>query len=114
MVRYMELDRCFRDTRKIYHIDDLVEAGMVCFEQCPRLKGMEWFSPLFDAIVSRRVVHVTYHRFGHPSRLRIVHPSQQLLSRDADSMTFELTVTLNHEFEAKLLPFLPNIKIISP
>lgn len=311
MVRYMELDRCFRDTRKIYHIDDLVEAvnkvlenyngtsvserqiredirfmqreagwaillrnwmdghqkiyryvdtdftiqekllsqreaqllgdtvqllsrfeglpqldwmnellarlrtyfhlgnteaGMVCFEQCPRLKGMEWFSPLFDAIVSRRVVHVTYHRFGHPSRLRIVHPyqlrqnngrwnlvgkeerlmprleyvmlpldriddvvitteevkwkredlgidryledvvgisvnpeskperivlkvgypdaeylltkplhpSQQLLSRDAESMTFELTVTLNHEFEAKLLPFLPNIKIISP
>ena len=26
MVRYMELDRCFRDTRKQYHMDDLVEA----------------------------------------------------------------------------------------
>ena len=26
MVRFMELDRCFRDTRKQYHMDDLVEA----------------------------------------------------------------------------------------
>ena len=26
MVRYMELDRCFRDTRKQYHMEDLVEA----------------------------------------------------------------------------------------
>ena len=181
MVRYMELDRCFRDTRKIYHMEDLVEAvnkvlenyngtcvserqiredirfmqrdagwgiklrnwmdghqkiyryvdtnfsiqeqllsqreaqllgdavqvlsrfeglpqvdwmdellgrlrtyfhlgntevGMISFEQNPGLKGMRWYATLFDAIVSRRVVHVTYHRFGHPKRLRIIHPYQ--------------------------------------
>ncbi len=187
MVRYMELDRCFRDTRKIYHMEDLVEAvnkvledyngtsvserqiredirfmqreagwaielrdwmdghrkiyryvdtdftiqekllsqreaqllgdavqvlsrfeglpqldwmnellarlrtyfhlgnteaGMVSFEQNPRLRGMEWFTTLFEAIVSRRVVIVKYHRFGHPSRERIVHPYQLKQNRN--------------------------------
>ena len=56
MVRYMELDRCFRDTRKIYHIDDLVEAVNKVLEN--------------------------------------------------------YNGTLNHEFEAKLLPFLSNAEIL--
>lgn len=53
------------------------EEGMVAFAQNPDLVGlMEWFSPLFDAIVKHQVVEVDYHRFGRPTRTRTIHPYQ--------------------------------------
>ena len=38
----------FEDT---FHLNNLPN-GVVCFAQNPYLKGMNWFSPLYDAIES--------------------------------------------------------------
>ena len=51
-------------------------SGSVAFAQNPDLKGIELFSPLFDAIVKKQVLSVKYHRFGKPSSVRIIHPYQ--------------------------------------
>ena len=48
----------------------------VAFAHNDLLIGLRWFEPLFDAINKRQVVEVDYHRFGKPSRKRIVHPYQ--------------------------------------
>ena len=51
-------------------------SGSVAFAQNPDLKGIELFSPLFDAIVKKQVLSVKYHRFGKPYSVRIIHPYQ--------------------------------------
>lgn len=58
-----------------FQLDGTV-SGSVAFAQNPDLKGIELFSPLFDAIVKKQVLSIKYHRFGKPSSVRIVHPYQ--------------------------------------
>ena len=48
----------------------------VAFAHNDLLEGLRWFEPLFHAINKRQVVEVEYHRFGKPTRKRIVHPYQ--------------------------------------
>lgn len=58
-----------------FQLDGTV-SGSVAFAQNPDLKGIEFFSELFDAIVKKEVVTIHYHRFGKPFRSRIIHPYQ--------------------------------------
>ena len=58
-----------------FQLDGTV-SGSVAFAQNPDLKGIELFSPLFNAIVKKQVLSIKYHRFGKPSSVRIVHPYQ--------------------------------------
>lgn len=58
-----------------FQLDGTV-SGSVAFAQNPDLKGIEMFSPLFDAIVKKQVLSIQYHRFGKPASIRIIHPYQ--------------------------------------
>lgn len=46
----------------------------VHFSQCEKLIGLSFFTPLYEALRNERVLEITYHRFGQPSRKRVVHP----------------------------------------
>lgn len=50
--------------------------GIVSFAQNPYLKGINHFAPLFDCIVNKSVLHITYHKFRKPSEVREIHPYQ--------------------------------------
>lgn len=50
--------------------------GIVSFAQNPYLQGMHHFAPLFDCIVNKSVLHITYHKFRKQSEVREIHPYQ--------------------------------------
>lgn len=50
--------------------------GIVSFAQNPYLRGMRHFAPLFNHIVNKSVLNVTYHKFRKPSVVREIHPYQ--------------------------------------
>ena len=52
------------------------KASYVSFSQNENLRGLKYFTPLYDAIASQRVVSLEYHKFGSPSYERIIHPYQ--------------------------------------
>ena len=52
------------------------KASYVSFSQNEDLKGLKYFTPLYDAIASQRVVSLVYHKFGCSSYERIIHPYQ--------------------------------------
>lgn len=53
-----------------------IRPGTVRFSHNPYLSGMKWYGQLFESIVKKVVVELTYHRFGRPTRKRVVHPYQ--------------------------------------
>jgi predicted DNA-binding transcriptional regulator YafY len=69
------LDETLARLRQTFQLDDEV-AGTVSFQQNPYLGGLKWFGQLFDAIVKKEVLNVTYHHFGKKPRVRQVHPYQ--------------------------------------
>ena len=69
------MDEVFVRLKDSFQLDGTVSGG-VAFAQNPDLKGIELFSPLFDAIVKKQVLSVLYHRFGKPASDRIIHPYQ--------------------------------------
>lgn len=69
------LDETLARLRQTFQLDDEV-AGSVSFQQNPYLRGLKWFGQLFDAIVKKEVLDVTYHHFGKKPRVRQVHPYQ--------------------------------------
>lgn len=52
------------------------KASYVSFSQNEDLKGLKYFTPLYEAIASQYVVSLEYHQFGRPSYNRIIHPYQ--------------------------------------
>lgn len=52
------------------------KASYVSFSQNEDLKGLKYFTPLYEAIASLHVVSLEYHQFGRPSYNRIIHPYQ--------------------------------------
>lgn len=50
--------------------------GIVSFAQNPYLRGMNHFTPLFDYIISKAVLRITYHKFRKSSEIREIHPYQ--------------------------------------
>ena len=52
------------------------KASYVSFSQNEDLKGLKYFTPLYEAIASQHVVSLEYHQFGRPSYNRIIHPYQ--------------------------------------
>lgn len=50
--------------------------GIVSFAQNPFLKGMCHFSPLFDCIISKTVLKISYHKYQKDSYMREIHPYQ--------------------------------------
>ena len=52
------------------------KASYVSFSQNEDLKGLKYFTPLYEAIASQQVVSLEYHQFGRPSYNRIIHPNQ--------------------------------------
>lgn len=52
-------------------------AGTVAFQQNPYLKGLEWFSDIWDAIIQKRVVELTYRRrTDKEAKCKVMHPYQ--------------------------------------
>ena len=52
------------------------KASYVSFSQNEDLKGLKYFTPLYEAIASQHVVSLESHQFGRPSYNRIIHPYQ--------------------------------------
>ena len=52
------------------------KASYVSFAQNEDLQGLKYFTPLYDAIASQRVVSLAYHKFGGLSYDRLIHPYQ--------------------------------------
>lgn len=52
------------------------KASYVSFSQNEDLKGLKYFTPLYESIVSQHVLSLEYHKFGGPSYNRIIHPYQ--------------------------------------
>lgn len=75
------LDETLARLRQTFQLDDEV-AGTVSFQQNPYLSGLKWFGTLFDAIVKKEVLNVTYHHFGKNPRVRQMHPYQLRQSCD--------------------------------
>lgn len=75
MPQFDWLDETLARLRQTFQLDDEV-AGVVSFQQNPYLRGLKWFGTLFDAIVKKEVLDVTYHHFGRKPRVRKVHPYQ--------------------------------------
>lgn len=75
------LDETMARLRQTFQLDDDV-AGAVSFQQNPYLRGLKWFGDVFDAIVKKEVLEITYHHFGKKPRVRIVHPYQLRQSSD--------------------------------
>lgn len=69
------MDEVFVRLKDSFQLDDSM-SGSVSFAQNPDLKGIEYFSPLFDAIVSKQVLAINYTKFGKSCRERILHPYQ--------------------------------------
>lgn len=73
--QYTWMDEVFVRLKDSFQLDGTV-SGTVAFAQNPDLKGIEFFSPLFEAIVKKNVLSIQYHRFGKSSNNRIIHPYQ--------------------------------------
>lgn len=62
----------FEDTFQLTELP----KGIVSFAQNPYLKGIKYFSSLFDSIVNKNVLFVTYRKFRRQSDKREIHPYQ--------------------------------------
>jgi len=51
-------------------------TNAVTFEDNPDLVGLNYFSDLFNAIVNKQVLEITYHRFDKPIKRIKFHPYQ--------------------------------------
>mgnify|MGYP002527150827 CR=1 FL=1 len=58
-----------------FHLNNLPN-GIVCFSQNPDLKGMKWFSTLYDTIIKKTVINISYAKFCGKAYLREIHPYQ--------------------------------------
>lgn len=58
-----------------FHLNNLPN-GVVCFAQNPDLKGMKWFSFIYDAIIKKVVLNISYKKFRGKPYLREIHPYQ--------------------------------------
>ncbi len=48
---------------------------VVSFQHNPYLAGMDkWYRPIFEAIMSQKVIEITYHPFGKEARTVVVNP----------------------------------------
>lgn len=61
--------------KSTFNIDN-AKNSYVSFSQNEDLKGLKYFTPIYNAIASHQVLSLMYHRFGHDSKERIVHPYQ--------------------------------------
>ncbi|MEY8592317.1 WYL domain-containing protein [Butyricimonas hominis] len=63
--------------KRLYTTSKLGETlnSVVCFQHNPYLRGMDaYYKPIFDSIVSKRVVEIVYHPFGKEARTIVVNP----------------------------------------
>jgi predicted DNA-binding transcriptional regulator YafY len=50
-------------------------TSIVSFQENPYLKGMDdWYKPIFESIVNKRVIEIEYHPFGKELRTVTVYP----------------------------------------
>ncbi len=61
--------------KETFHLNNLPN-GVVCFAQNPDLKGMKWFSSIYDAIIKKVVINISYAKFHGKPYLREIHPYQ--------------------------------------
>ena len=47
---------------------------VIGFDENPDLKGMKYFTPLFNAITDRKAIKITYHPFDSDEIIDVVHP----------------------------------------
>lgn len=44
------------------------------FDDNPKLEGLDWISPLYDAIINKRPIHITYQPYNKPVISWDIHP----------------------------------------
>ncbi|MBO5155558.1 MAG: WYL domain-containing protein [Prevotella sp.] len=69
------MEETFARFEETFHLNNLPN-GIVCFAQNPDLKGLKWFSPLYDAIIKKTVINILYAKFRGTPYLREIHPYQ--------------------------------------
>lgn len=72
-----QLDWINELTTHLYSTSQLGENTnkVVSFQNTPYLKGMdEWYKPIFNAIVNKRVIRIKYHPFGKDAKEVFVSP----------------------------------------
>lgn len=72
---YRWLDETLVLLKEEFGVKD-IGVGSVHFQQCDKANWLELFMPLYEVVKEPKVIAVKYHRFGRPSRERIVHPYQ--------------------------------------
>lgn len=72
---YEWLDQTLVKLRYEFNLDK-TGPGSVHFEQCDTAPWLKLFMPLYEVVQNPKVLKVTYHRFGRPTRERFVHPYQ--------------------------------------
>lgn len=51
-------------------------GNAVCFAQNINLRGLQYFTMLFEAIIAKKVLHINYAKFGKSPKTFEVHPYQ--------------------------------------
>ena len=69
------LNETFAQMKSTFNIDN-AQQSYVSFSQNEDLKGLNFFTPLYEAIVRHQVLALQYHKFASESWERIVHPYQ--------------------------------------
>ena len=69
------LDATLVHMKSTFNIDN-AQQSYVYFSQNEDLQGLNYFTPLYEAIVSQHVLALQYHKFESESWERVVHPYQ--------------------------------------
>lgn len=75
MTTYNWINETIAKLNEVFQFDEHA-VGAVSFSQVENLKGLEFFSPLFDAIVNKQTVLLNYKPYNKKVRERVVYPYQ--------------------------------------
>jgi predicted DNA-binding transcriptional regulator YafY len=75
MPNYYWMDQILVQFENMFHLNGEVEEA-VAFAQNEQLIGLEYFSPILDSIVEKKVLSIEYRPYGKDSRVYQIHPYQ--------------------------------------
>ena len=73
--QYLWIEEVITNLEYRFNLDGK-SVGLVCFDQNPLLKGLEYLGPIIDAATARKVLKINYHTYKNGGRDMdfIIHP----------------------------------------
>lgn len=59
---------------RMFIMHDNIGAAAIGFDENPRLEGLDWISPLYEAIINKKPLHITYQPHGKSVIEWDIHP----------------------------------------